>query len=165
MYAPRVSHLNAINRIIRYLKGTPGQEIWMKKNKTSDMVSFSDVDWADSCDRKSIMGFCIFVGGDHVTWKNKKQNIVARSSVESEYRVMTSTASELSWIKYLLRYEDWICKGAMKMYYDNQATRHITFNPVFYERTKHIEVDCHCIKEYVQSREIKISFIRIYLAS
>jgi hypothetical protein len=53
---------------------------------------FSDADWTGSCDRT---GFCTFVGGNLITWKSKKQNVVVRSSAEAEYRAMTSTASEL----------------------------------------------------------------------
>jgi hypothetical protein len=131
-----------------------------KKNGTNDVVGFSDADWAGSCDRKSTTGFCTFVGGNLVTWKSKKQNVVARSSVEAEYRVMTSTASELVWIKHLLCDMKIEVKGAMDMYCDNQAAQHIASNPIFHERTKHIEVDCHFVREKVQSREIKTPFVR-----
>jgi Reverse transcriptase (RNA-dependent DNA polymerase) len=96
MHAPRTSHLSTIDIILRYLKGTPGQGIWMKKNVTNNVVGYSDADWARSCDRKSTTGFCTFVGGNLVTWKSKKQNVVARSSAEAEYRAMASTASELT---------------------------------------------------------------------
>jgi Reverse transcriptase (RNA-dependent DNA polymerase) len=72
MYAARTSHLSTIDRILIYLKGTPGQEIWMKKNITNNVVGYSDADWAGSCDRKSTTGFCTFVGGNLVTWKIKK---------------------------------------------------------------------------------------------
>ncbi|XP_048229552.1 uncharacterized mitochondrial protein AtMg00810-like [Ricinus communis] len=72
MHAPRTSHLDAVDRILRYLKGTPGQGIWMKNNNMTDIVGFSDADWAGSYDRKSTSDFCIFVGGNPVTWKSKK---------------------------------------------------------------------------------------------
>jgi hypothetical protein len=160
MHAPRTSHLSAIDRILRYLKGTPGQGIWMKKNNSNNVVGFSDADWAGSCDRKSTTGFCTFVGGNLVTWKSKKQNVVARSSAEAEYRAMASTASELIWIKQLLSDMKIEHTRTMKMYCDNQAARHIASNPVFHERTKHIEVDCHFVREKVQSGEIETPFVR-----
>jgi hypothetical protein len=160
MHAPRTSHLSIIDRILRYLKGTPGQGIWMKKNVTNNVVGYSDADWAGSCDRKSTTGFCTFVGKNLVTWKSKKQNIVARSSAEVEYRAMTSTASELTWIKHLLHDMKIECNGAMQMYCDNQAAKHIASNPVFHERTKHIEVDCHFVPDKVHSGEIKTPFVR-----
>jgi hypothetical protein len=67
MHAPRTSHLSAIDRILRYLKGTPGQGIWMKKNNSNNVVDFSDADWAGSYDRKSTTEFYTFVGGNLVT--------------------------------------------------------------------------------------------------
>ncbi|TYK00722.1 copia-like protein [Cucumis melo var. makuwa] len=160
MHAPRTCHMEAINRILRYLKGTPGQGILMKQNSTNTVVGFSDADWAGSCDRKSTTGFCTFVGGNLVTWKSKKQNVVARSSAEAEYRAMASTASELIWIKHLLHDMQIECSEPIQMFCDNQAARHIASNPVFHERTKHIEVDCHFIRDKVQSKEIEIPFIR-----
>jgi hypothetical protein len=86
--------------------------------------------------------------------------MIARSSAKAEYRTMESTARELTWIKHLLHDLGIEYKKAMKMYCDNQATRHIIFNPVFHECTKHIEVDCHFIRENVQFGEIMTPFIR-----
>ncbi|KAJ3702442.1 hypothetical protein LUZ61_006147 [Rhynchospora tenuis] len=151
MHAPRTSHLDIVNRILRYLKGTPGQGIWFKKNGTNNIVGYSDADWAGSFDRKSTTGYCTFVGGNLVTWRSKKQNVIARSSAEAEYRAMASTACELIWIKHLLSDMKLPHNEPMKMYCDNQVARHIASNPVFHERTKHIEVDCHFIREKVQN--------------
>jgi hypothetical protein len=133
MHAPRTTHLNAIERILRYLKGTPGKGILMTNNNSNDVCGYSDADWAGSYDRKSTTGFCIFVGGNIATWKSKKQNIVARSSAEAEYRAMASTASELIWVKQLLVDIDIEIRDSMKMFCDNQAARHIASNPVFHE--------------------------------
>jgi Reverse transcriptase (RNA-dependent DNA polymerase) len=72
MHSPRTSHIDAINRILRYLKGTPEKGIWMKRNNTSTLCGYSDADWAESFDRKSTTGFYIFVGRNLVTWKSKK---------------------------------------------------------------------------------------------
>jgi hypothetical protein len=85
---------------------------------------------------------------------------VARSSAEAEYRAMTSTASELTWIKQVLADLNIDIKEPMNMHCDNQAARHIAANPIFHERTKHIEVDCHFVREKVQSKEIETPFVR-----
>jgi hypothetical protein len=132
----------------------------MKKNDSNNVVGFSDADWAGSCDRKSTTRFCTFVGGNLVTWKSKKQSVVARSSAEAEYRAMASTTSELIWIKQLLSDMKIEHTKTMQMYCDNQAARHIASNLVFHERTKHIEIDCHFVREKVQSREIETPFVR-----
>jgi hypothetical protein len=130
-----------------------------EKNNNNMIVGYSDADWAGSYDRKSTTGYCTFVGGNLVTWKSKKQNVVARSSAEAEYRAMTSTASELIWIKQLLEDMKISCTEPMRMYCDNQAARHIALNLVFHERTKHIEVDCHFVREKVQARLIETPFV------
>jgi hypothetical protein len=77
MHAPRTPHLDAINRILRYLKSCPGKGIWMRNNKTNAVCGYSDADWVGSFDKNLTIGFCTFVGGNLVTWKSKKQNIMA----------------------------------------------------------------------------------------
>jgi hypothetical protein len=67
MHTPRTTHLNVIEMILRYLKGTPRKEILMTNNNSNDVCGYSDVDWAGSYDRKSTTGFCIFVGGNVAT--------------------------------------------------------------------------------------------------
>jgi hypothetical protein len=85
---------------------------------------------------------------------------VARFSAETEYRAMTSTASEVVWIKHLLHDMRIECDEAMKIYCDNQAARHIASNLIFHERTKYIEVECHFVREKVQSEKIETPFVR-----
>jgi hypothetical protein len=85
---------------------------------------------------------------------------MARSSVEAEYRAMASTASELTWIKQLLADMNIETQNPMKTFCDNQATRHIALNLVFHERTKYIVIDCHFIREKVQSKEIETPYVK-----
>jgi hypothetical protein len=85
---------------------------------------------------------------------------MARSSAEAEYRAMASIASELIWVKQLLVDISIETRDPMKMFCDNQAARHIALNPVFHERTKHIEVDCHFVREEVQSKKIETPYVK-----
>ena len=80
-----------------------------------------------------------------ISWKSKKQDVVGRSSVEAEYRAMTLATCELIWLKQLLQELRFRKDGQMMLVCDNQAALQITSNPIFYEMTKHIEVDCHFI--------------------
>ncbi|XP_062005695.1 uncharacterized mitochondrial protein AtMg00810-like [Rosa rugosa] len=138
MHAPTIAHLNIVKRILRYLKGSVGRGIMLKNNGNTNIMGYADADWAgNALDRKSTTGFCTFVGGNLVTWRSKKQSVIARSSAEAEYRAMTSAACELIWLK---------------------AAMHIASNPVFHERTKHIEVDCHFIRAQVQSKVIETHY-------
>ncbi|XP_068317167.1 uncharacterized protein [Pyrus communis] len=103
MHSPSMDHLKIVHRVLRYLKGSIGRGILMRNNSHTQISGYTDADWADNfLDRKSTTGFCTFVGGNLVTWKRKKQSVVARSSAEAEYRAMTFTACELIWLKSLL---------------------------------------------------------------
>ncbi|RDX64646.1 Copia protein, partial [Mucuna pruriens] len=97
--------------------------------------------------------------GNVVSWKSKKQNTVARSSAEVEYRAMTSATCELIWVKQLIQELKFADVQPMKLYCDNQAAIHIASNPVFHERTKHIEIDCHFVREKLLTKEIGTEFV------
>ncbi|XP_028945711.1 uncharacterized mitochondrial protein AtMg00810-like [Malus domestica] len=91
MHAPTIEHFNLVKRVLRYLKGSIGRGILMKRNDNTQVVGYCDVDWAgNQIDQKSTSGYCTFVGGNLVTWKSKKQSVIARSSAKAEYRSMTS---------------------------------------------------------------------------
>ena len=84
MHSPSESHMKAICRILRYLKGTPGRGLLFKKSASQDIQLFTDADWASSpVDRRSISGYCTFLWGNLVTWRSKKQNVVSQSSAEA----------------------------------------------------------------------------------
>lgn len=86
MHNPKEIHLQAVYRILHYLKGTPRKGILVKKHTKITLEAYIDVDYASSVmDRRSTYGYYTFVEGNLVTWRSKKQNVVARSSVESKF--------------------------------------------------------------------------------
>src|SRR6266542_1166182 len=96
MHNPRQGHLEAVYRILRYLKSSPGRGLWFKKNQHLNLEAFCDADWASSVDdRRSTSGYCVFVGGNLVSWRSKKQEVVARSTAEADYRAMALALSEM----------------------------------------------------------------------
>nr|ABD63108.1 Copia protein, related [Asparagus officinalis] len=119
------------------------------------VAGFSDADWA-KCpfDRRSTTGYYVFLGGNLVSWKSKKQSVVSRSSAESEYRTMTNVILEMVWIRDLLTEISLPPKCPMDIYGDNKAAIHIAENPVFHERTKQIEVDCHVVRNKLEDKII-----------
>jgi hypothetical protein len=161
MHSPTIFHLGIVKRILRYLKGSIGRGIVLAKNGHTQITGYSDSDWAgNALDRKSTTGFCMFVGGNVVSWRSKKQHVVARSSAEAEYRAMASAACEMIWLKGLLADLGFPTSLPMTLFCDNQAAMHIAANPVFHERTKHIEVDCHFIRHQVQNHVIQTAYTR-----
>jgi len=99
----------------------------------------------------------VFLGGNIISWKSKKQSVVVRST--AEYRAMASLTCKLIWVKQFLRELSFCDIQTMKMYCDNQAALHIASNPVLHERTKHIEIDCHFVREKLLAKEICTEFV------
>ncbi|RVX19458.1 Retrovirus-related Pol polyprotein from transposon RE2 [Vitis vinifera] len=159
LQSPCDSHWDAVIRILRYIKST-GQGVLYENRGHTQVVGYTDADWAGSpTDRRSTSGYCVFIGGNLISWKSKKQDVVARSSAEAEYRAMTLATCELIWLRHLLQELRFGKDEQMKLICDNQAALHIASNPVFHERTKHIEVDCHFIREKIASGCVATSFV------
>ena len=92
----------------------------------------------------------MFVGGNLVSWKRKKQSVVSRSSAESEYRAMTQSVCKIMWLYPLLMEVDIKTPVPTKLWCDNQTALYITYNLVFHDQTRHIEIDCHFVREKIQ---------------
>ncbi|KAL4366882.1 hypothetical protein GQ457_05G017780 [Hibiscus cannabinus] len=149
--APTDLHMVAAHRILRYLKGSPGQGLFFPSSNELKISAFFDSDWASCPDsRKSTTGFCIFLGSALISRKSKKQSMVSRSSSEAEYMALAAVACEIQWIKYLLT-DLHILLSSANLYCDNLSAIKIAENPVHHERTKHIEIDCHLIREKIRS--------------
>ena len=99
------------------------------------------------------------LGGSPIAWRTKKQTTVSRSSAEAEYRAIATVTSELIWIKSFLASMRVFLTQPMQLYCDNQVALHMSKNPVFHERTKHIELDCHFVRERLLSRELVTRYI------
>jgi len=154
---PTQTHYNAALRVLQYLKGSPDRGIFFSRSSSLHLQGYTDVDWAGCKDtRRSISGHCFLLGQSLICWRTKKQPTVSRSSSEAEYRAMTSTTCELQWLLYLLRDLPVQCVNLHVLYCENQSTMHIAANLVFHERTKHLDIDCHIVREKLQARLFKL---------
>ena len=160
MQHPRQDHWDAALRTVRYLKGCPGQVILLRPDCELSLTGWCDSDWA-TCPltRRSLTGWIVFLGSSPISWKTKKQHTVSRSSAEAEYRSMAAVTSELKWLNALLVSLGVTHSPAMRLYCDSQSAIYIAQNPVFHERTKHIEVDCHYVCDAIRDGIISTSHV------
>ncbi|XP_026381076.1 uncharacterized protein LOC113275735 [Papaver somniferum] len=156
MQRPHSSHLDAANHVLRYLKGTIGHGIFLASSTPLILKGYTDSDWAGCpMTRRSTTGYLVTIGNSPVSWKSKKQPTVARSSAEAEYRALAHLTTELQWLRYLFQDLRIPCILPIIVSCDSQAAIHIAQNPVFHERTKHIEIDCYFVREKLLNGLIK----------
>ncbi|KAH9780094.1 protein kinase domain-containing protein [Citrus sinensis] len=131
MQHPRHLNLVVVHRILRYLRRTPSRGLFFPAGSPPHLVAYSDADWAGCPDsRRSVTGWCMFLGNPLISWKSKKQDRLGFSQ-----------------------------SNPTPLHADNTSAIQICVNPVFHERTKHIEVDCHYIREALDTRIISLPHI------
>ncbi|KAK6143271.1 hypothetical protein DH2020_023619 [Rehmannia glutinosa] len=156
---PKESHMSVVKRIFRYLKGTIQYGLFYPKNENFSLKGYSDSDYARNIDdRKSTSGSCQFLGDCLVSWFSKKQNYVSLSTAEAEYISAAFCCTQLLWMKQTLA--DYKCSFEnVPIFCDNISAINIAENPVHHNRTKHIEIRHHFLRDCVSKRKIEISFV------
>ncbi|KAJ9538974.1 hypothetical protein OSB04_031707 [Centaurea solstitialis] len=139
---PKESHLAAVKRIFRYLKGTPYYGIWYPKGLGFELQAYTDADYGGcNMDRKSTSGHLQFLGNKLVSWASKKQQCVSTSTAESEYVAAASCCSQIP------------------IYCDSKSAIAISANPVQHSKTKHIDIRYHFLKDNVEKENIELYFV------
>ncbi|XP_057452665.1 secreted RxLR effector protein 161-like [Lotus japonicus] len=162
MSDPRQSHLLAIKKIMRYLRGTLDLGILFphqKSNCNLKLVSYSDSDWCgDIMDRKSTMGNIFLLGDAPVSWCSKKQPVVALSTCEAEYISACFAACQAVWLSSLLEELKAGFGSKIEFLVDNKSAIDLAKNLVSHGRSKHIETKFHYLRQQVDSGKIKIEY-------
>lgn len=155
MKHPKAAHWAAALRVVRFLKNNPGQGILLRADCPLTVTAWCDSDWSGCpLSRRSLTAYFIQLGNSPVSWKTKLQETVSLSSAEAEYRAMQYTVRELKWIKALLLSLGIDHSAPISLHCDNKAAIHIAANPVFHERTKQVENDCHFVRDAVKDGTI-----------
>ncbi|KAI3729444.1 hypothetical protein L6452_18102 [Arctium lappa] len=128
---PRTGHMQAVKHLLRYLKEKPGSGVFYSSESSLQIQAYCDSDWGKCMDSR-------------------------RSSTESEYRAMAVATCELVWIKQLLKDLDVPHSQSILLFCDNKSARKIASNPTFHERTKHIDIDCHFVREKVMDKLVRL---------
>ncbi|GAU23069.1 hypothetical protein TSUD_183680 [Trifolium subterraneum] len=141
--APTNEHMLAGLHVLKYLKTNPGKGLYFRSDSSLQVKGFCDSDWASCPDtRRSTTGYCFFLGTSLISWKSKKQNLVSRA--------LAQATCDAQWLLYVLKDLQVNHDFPIVLYCDIQSALHIAANPVFHERTKHIEIDCHAVRDKVQ---------------
>ncbi|GJT87483.1 retrotransposon protein, putative, ty1-copia subclass [Tanacetum coccineum] len=153
---PDIAYVVSI--VSRYL-ANPGLVYGRDQGKHVDVDGFVDADYAKDPDKgRSITGYVFMVHGCVVSWKATLQHVVALSTTEAEYMALTEAVKESIWLKGLL-IELGVNLRSVIVNCDNQSAIHLSRNAMFHERTKHINVRYHFIREIVESKEIEVAKI------
>ena len=154
METPTTTHLKAARRILRYVKGTIDYGLFYSVSNSFKLVGYSDSDWGgDLDDRKSTSGFVFYMGDVAFTWSSKKQPIVTLSTCEAEYVATTNCVCHAIWLKNLLK-ELNIPEDTVEICVDNKSAIALAKNPVFHDRSKHIDTRYHYLRECVENKEV-----------
>ncbi|GKA05992.1 ribonuclease H-like domain-containing protein [Tanacetum coccineum] len=157
MHDPREPHLSALKRILRYVRGTLSYGLQLYSSTTSSLVAYSDADWAGCpTTRRSTSGYCVFLGNNLLSWSSKRQFTLSRSSTEAEYRGLPIGFAETCWLRNLLRELHTPLATATLVYCDNVSAVYLSSNPVQHQRTKHIEIDIHFVRDLVATGAIRV---------
>jgi hypothetical protein len=157
MHDPQEPHLAALKRILRYVRGTLQLGLHLSPSSQMELVVYSDADW-DGCPdtRRSTSGYAVFLGANLVSWSSKRQNTVSCSSAEAEYRAVANAIAEVSWLRQLWAELHVPLPKTSLVYCDNISAVYMSSNLVQHQRTKHVEIDLHFIREKVALDVVRV---------
>jgi hypothetical protein len=157
MHDPREPHLAALKRILRYLQGTMSLGLTMRRSSPTELVVYTDADWAGCPDtRRSTSAYAVFLGDNLVSWSSKRQHTISRSSAEAEYRVVANGVTEATWLRQLLLELHHLPRRATLVYCDNVSVVYLSSNLVQHQRTKHVDIDLHFVREKVALGHVRV---------
>jgi hypothetical protein len=165
---PGMVHWIAAKRVLRYLHDTPNYGLKYTCTVTPNIEpnkyvikSYCDSDYGGvHRDRKSTSGYLVFINGNLISWNSKKQKTHALSSTEAEYMALTEVCKELKWLYQLMKELNMVVQLPIYVHCDNTSTIQLSENNVHHDRTKHIDIKYHYIRELVKDKFIEINWVQ-----
>ena len=161
MSNPGEEHWRGVKRILRYIKGTLSHclEFVSTNGSKVELSAYADADWAgDRATRKSTSGYISMIGNSCISWRSKRQSIVALSSTEAEYVSLSYATQEVVWLRQLLSNIGFKQTEPTKLYEDNQGAIGLSKNPKLNSRTKHIDIKFHYVREAVETNIVNVQY-------
>lgn len=165
MHEPQEIHVASMIHLLKYLHYTAhkGLRLGLASSAQEDettLTGYADADWASSpIDRKSVSGWVFLLNGAAISWSSKKQHIVACSSTEAEYISLASASREAIWLRSFLEELHYPITLPTTIYGDNKAALQLAENPIHHQRTKHIDISHHVLRQYTELNLIAPTFI------
>nr|GFA70880.1 ribonuclease H-like domain-containing protein [Tanacetum cinerariifolium] len=157
MHNPREPHLAALKRVLRYIRGTLDHDLQLHVSSTSQLNAYTDVDYAGCpVTRRFTSGYCVFLGDNLLSWSAKRHVTLSRSTAKAEYREVANVVAEKAWIHNLLRELHNPLFTATLVYCDNVSVVYMSTNLVQHQRTKHIEIDIHFVRDMVTRGQVRV---------
>ncbi|GJZ54580.1 ribonuclease H-like domain-containing protein, partial [Tanacetum coccineum] len=157
MHDPRKPHFATLKRVLRYVKGILDLGLHLYASATTSLVGYTDADWAGCpSTRRSTSGYCVFLGDNLLSWSAKRQHTISCSSAEAEYWGVANVVAKTAWVRNHIRELHSPLMTATLVYYDNVSAVFMSDNPVQHQRTKHIEIDIHCVRDMVKAGHVRV---------
>jgi hypothetical protein len=162
MESPSQQHWGMVKQILRYVRGTLSHGCCYKKGTgTPELIGYSDSDHAsDESDRKSTSGVVFFLSGSTITWTSQKQKVISMSSCEAEYVAAAAAATQGVWLRNLISDLTGRPPEKFKLFVDNQSAIALVKNPVHHDRSKHIDIKYHYIRQCYEEGKLDVDHIR-----
>lgn len=159
--APKETHVHAIKRIFKYLKGNMEYGLWYPSGNDFSLTAYTDAEWGGSIDdRKSTSGGTFFLGKCLVSWHSKKKAFLSLSTAEAKYIVATVPCyTQVLWMKQILKDFKVDFSHPISILYDNMSAINISKNIVLHSRTKHIPIKYHFLREQVSDQQVKLEYV------
>ena len=159
MQNPSQIHYTAAKRVLRYLRGTVDFGVYFSRMNTIKLKGFCDSDWGGSDEEMvSTSGYCFAIGEGIFCWNSKKQPVVAHSTAEAEYISAYVASNQLVWLRKVLKDLNCEQEEPTDLFCDNQSAIAISKNSVFHDRTKHMKIKFHALRQFQQEGELVMKY-------